>query len=309
MQQDASASQDFIVSEDVVNPATDDVLLSMLLEPTGTHIMDSGGDMGRHWQINQTRNLPAEPEVTATFYLTGCNTDPAESRSLMAYPQIRLLHFLREHLEFAPDVQKLYEKFAGLPRNADVDSTEVMVEFANNLDRRSRTMELVNSYNYDCDLDQTILYQGFMHKGFRHLILRVHGGCDVRGGYTKPKVFRLKSETGWDPMSLWTVKHTDVVLTWEWDASVRWRPNKNFDVWTPEGLDVQGGLMRSVVSGGIRSPIDPMPYGTFDMEDGRYVFQLVVYSYRAFLVPVSARMQPFDPDKFKSYELHLEARR
>lgn len=59
---------------------------------------------------------------------------------------------------------------------------------------------MVNTYNDpdNCDLSQTLQY----HKVWAdtdddysptHLVVHVHGGCDVRGGYTAPKCFRLNA--------------------------------------------------------------------------------------------------------------------
>src|SRR5690606_23393942 len=48
-------------------PSTEEVLASMLKENTGTHMLDSGGAYGRHWQRNQGRDFEAEKETELKF--------------------------------------------------------------------------------------------------------------------------------------------------------------------------------------------------------------------------------------------------
>ena len=36
---------------------TDEIIYSMLVESTGTHMLDSGGGSNRHWQRNQVKSL------------------------------------------------------------------------------------------------------------------------------------------------------------------------------------------------------------------------------------------------------------
>jgi hypothetical protein len=47
-----------------------------------------------------------------------------------------------------------------------------------------------NSYNDEyCLLDQTIQVTFFCIADRAYVALQIHGGCDVRGGYTKPAIF------------------------------------------------------------------------------------------------------------------------
>lgn len=60
----------------------------------------------------------------------------------------------------------------------------------------------VNSYNEENLLDQVILFTYFelrtgLGRGGNHgsyVVLQIHGGCDVRGGYTRPRVFRVTDD-------------------------------------------------------------------------------------------------------------------
>ena len=46
-----------------------------------------------------------------------------------------------------------------------------------------------NTYNGECILSQTLQYISCTIDNECIIILQVHGGCDVRGGYTEPRVF------------------------------------------------------------------------------------------------------------------------
>jgi hypothetical protein len=60
----------------------------------------------------------------------------------------------------------------------------------------------VNTYNEENLLDQTLLFTYFelrsgLGRGGRvnsYVVLQIHGGCDVRGGYTKPRVFVVEDD-------------------------------------------------------------------------------------------------------------------
>ena len=52
----------------------------------------------------------------------------------------------------------------------------------------------VNTYNGEDLLSQTIQYIYFSNHSNTYVILQIHGGCDVRGGYTAPKVFHTGAD-------------------------------------------------------------------------------------------------------------------
>ena len=57
----------------------------------------------------------------------------------------------------------------------------------------SESRSTFNTYNWSDDwlADQTLQGTSFGMGDRDYLILQVHGGADVRGGYTKPQVFEL----------------------------------------------------------------------------------------------------------------------
>jgi hypothetical protein len=175
---------------------TEQVIFDMLTENTGVHMMDSGGDDGRMWQRNAKKTLDdfrSEPFATI---------DPKYGDS-----SISLFHYMNQYLDFDEELTKHFEEFATqLPEEPwleiieewlDVLSVESEGEFYS--DARWN----FNTYNFDLWwVNQTLQGSFFGMNGKDFLIVQVHGGADVRGGYTKPKVFALKSWSGKDEFVL-----------------------------------------------------------------------------------------------------------
>jgi hypothetical protein len=175
---------------------TQQVIFDMLTENTGQHMLDSGGNDDRHWQRNAKKTLD---EFMSEPYAT---IDPKYGDS-----SISLFHYMNQFLDFDEELTKHFEEFAKqLPDDPwlavieewlDVLSIEAEGEFY------SDARWSFNTYNFDlwC-VSQTLQGSFFGLDGSEYLITQVHGGADVRGGYTKPKVFRLKNWTGKDEFVL-----------------------------------------------------------------------------------------------------------
>lgn len=82
-------------------------------------------------------------------------------------------------------------------RDADVEEESLYV--ATGIGGKGEPLT-VNTFNHGTLLDQTLL---FVHFELRcselrreclgtYVVLQIHGGCDVRGGYTRPRVFRVE---------------------------------------------------------------------------------------------------------------------
>lgn len=175
---------------------TQQVIFDMLTENTGTHILDSGGASGRMWQRNQTKTLEdfkSEPFNTID--------------SKYGDSSISLFHYMNQYLDFDEELTNHFQEFAlAFPEEPwlavieewlDVLSIEAEGEFY------SDARWGFNTYNFDLWLvNQTLQGTFFGMNGKEFLIVQVHGGADVRGGYTKPKVFALKSWSGKDEFVL-----------------------------------------------------------------------------------------------------------
>lgn len=154
----------------------------MLKENTGKAMMDSGDFYGRHWQKNQNRDFENEKPIKVS------------NDGDYLYYSKSLYHFLNEHLKYDPKMtQKYNRKYKIEDRNYSS-----MDEFAESLHDGKYPESVIsdNSYNSENTLDQDIQYAIFTYCDIDYIGLQIHGGCDVRGGYTDPVFFTFTQ--GWD---------------------------------------------------------------------------------------------------------------
>lgn len=164
---------------------TECVLADMLTENTGRHMLDSGGAYGRNWERNQgakAEDFLAAPAVR----FDGYGDD--------VWPIVDLFHFLRDRLEFDPRMNRAFELWVALRNEPDDPWLVEAEEFAEAWNDRGYGVSGAtshNSYNGESYLSQVIQWAQFERDGEHYAVLQIHGGCDVRGGYTKPRVFRM----------------------------------------------------------------------------------------------------------------------
>ena len=157
---------------------TEEILLEMLTENTGRHMLDSGGDSGRHWQRNQALTVEALKNEPATVL------DVKYGDATLS-----LFHHLSEKLTYSPEWTEEFNDWAG---NRDVSWLELMETFPQSMGWRRLFTE--NSYNRESLLSQVIQYTVYDTGSEILVALQVHGGADVRGGYTRPRIFSVDSE-------------------------------------------------------------------------------------------------------------------
>jgi hypothetical protein len=162
---------------------TEQVIFEMLTTSTGEHMLDSGGDNGRHWQRNAKKTLDdfrSEPYATL---------DPRYGNV-----SISTFHYLTSHLKYSQDMTECLEDFA--KQYPDEPWREIMALFASSYGAdemqdsiEDQTWEF-NTYNFDhFMIDQCLQGRFFTFGNHEYLMLQIHGGADVRGGYTAPRVF------------------------------------------------------------------------------------------------------------------------
>lgn len=190
---------------------------SMLVENTGRALLDSGDAYGRNYERNASKSL-------ADF-----EREPAITVDKWDSVDVSLFHWIVETLTVSEEVHYLWTHFIDLLDNleegevlegvktsdgSDIDSGyywhDLRTAFPDFLESvgfevspESRYGQ--NSYNGECFLSQTVQYERFTFEGEATvngidfelfetyvLMLEVHGGCDVRGGYTKPYPFTLQ---------------------------------------------------------------------------------------------------------------------
>lgn len=230
---------------------TRDVLAEMLTENTGTNMLDSGGAYGRHWEANQKAAgdnprayFDARPE--STLEITA--SDRQSGWKLIARIDIThdIYHWLAEVVEYDAEMDKRFQEFAELEANKDRGWLDLMSEFPYLAcdspkgfygDNEPFGPEL--SYNNEDLLSQAIqyIYWADPDTDIEYVLLQIHGGCDMRDGYTRPRAFRTSIEG--DPVSIldysrWGIVCSECRAVWDSFGEASWTDSDYEDHIVPD---------------------------------------------------------------------------
>lgn len=162
---------------------TKTTLAEMLKENTGTHMLDSGGAAGRSWQQNAVRDFESEEpgSVSGRWGIEATHN---------------VYHWLVDRVELDHELDEELRDFSARPERANdsyfSDAADWIAERFP--DARGIYGEgepvTVNTYNHESALSQ-VLQWTYLEDEERGpiYVLQIHGGADVRGGYTRPRVF------------------------------------------------------------------------------------------------------------------------
>ena len=164
------------------------LIYQMLTESTGKHILDSGMSDGRHWQRNQKRSL------------TDFESDQPETlekdSSDWIQREVSVFHFLAGD-DSALELDYICNNFNEIQSgatdwNGDSEAWGVSLEAWDDLTEGNEVVEgrTFNTYNAETDLSQTLQGGWLEINGESYLLLQIHNGADVRGGYTDAKLFK-----------------------------------------------------------------------------------------------------------------------
>jgi len=177
-------------------------LMEMLTESTGCDILDSGGDMGRHWQKNRMKDFNNE-------YSSFLEVSTDENGKVTEfYVTHNVFHWLNSMLELPNDndpVLKVWNDMKNDPEHKEDGWYCMMQDFPGYFYDDDMGRELtglygegkcfsVNTFNGEDSLSQTLQYEYFEYEGIQYVLLQIHNGADVRGGYTEPVLFILTDE-------------------------------------------------------------------------------------------------------------------
>ena len=171
------------------------IIEDLLKEKIGHHLCDSGGAYGYIYERNREKGI-----------LKGLNpvdeyTDK-ETKERSIDITIPVYDFLTYNLIKDDDTirfeKELFQEF----ENNGFEPYEIY-EVEDYLNGEGKALfgisetgitsiSYTNTYNYEEYLSQTLLYVTFSYNGDDYVLLEVHNGCDVRSGYTKPQLFKLK---------------------------------------------------------------------------------------------------------------------
>ena len=160
---------------------------AMLRENTGASILDSGGAYGRHWQKNKKRNFAKESSFMVCLDNYGFQVER------------NIYFFLIDNLRITPDSEAWDNLFRKKFKDRQYPDITDFLDFVRDEYGASGPMGEgkpfdFNTYNGESQLSQVLqggLF-GFKNKSF--VVLQIHNGCDVRGGYTDARIFELADE-------------------------------------------------------------------------------------------------------------------
>ena len=165
-------------------------IYKMLTENTGTHFLDSGGGNGRHWQRNQIKTIKDfqdEPEATLSFDVIGDD--------IYLEPTVSVFHKLSKVLDECR-VCKIFNSMK--VNNWDSDNyygvSKEGEKFLNSFGfSKLEDNETWNTYNWDNCFSQVVQGTNLISEcskfGENYVLIQIHQGADVRGGYTDAKLF------------------------------------------------------------------------------------------------------------------------
>lgn len=199
--------------EEIPIPTIEEQACKMLTENTGSHFLDSGGAYGRNHERNRGKSVADfefEPPITVGEY--GIT--------------VSLFHWIKETLAIEPGIHRLWIHFLELldnleegevlegaigsngdPLDSDYYWHDLRTGFVSWLESHGFEVESSggdNSENSENFLSQAVQWDrieinsvpeefeerfelGDWH--YSIILLQVHGGCDIRGGYTAPYPF------------------------------------------------------------------------------------------------------------------------
>ena len=200
-------------------PTTEEKLAAMLQENTGRSILDSGDHYGRNWEANQGRDFAAEPEGKVEFHKRGEGVD--------IIPTISVYHFLRDRVEYNAELDRRFHEYMDregfYPDLQGAESFVADLDGARGLYGNGSPMP-VNTYNGEDTLSQVIQYVYWEDNDGPHVLLQIHGGCDVRGGYTDPVAFDVEETAIFDNARA-SIYCDDCGKYWDTDDSCNWYPD------------------------------------------------------------------------------------
>lgn len=207
---------------------TKELLISMLKENTGKALGDSGGAYGRNWERNQDVDFESEPKITIddygitvslyhylsellevddlaaelNKYVDKINEGAKDSNGWVTGDYIHWTGDMLDHLFENKEMYKFCQHFSakhntyGLRHGNNIHSlAEILFQGEPN-----KVSDTHNSYNGECFLSQTIQYFTVaLENDDVYIFLQIHGGCDVRGGYTDGRWFKLNGYLEWTP--------------------------------------------------------------------------------------------------------------
>lgn len=164
---------------------------------TGINMLDSGGDSGRRWQRNADKTIAdfdTTPEVEVDDWALDNATDTSD-----VVPTVSTWHYMQNTLE----LDDLCNEFNAIPCDnwESEQACGLSIEGADFLNARGfKIQDTWNSYNHESNLDYTLQGASVLPEDSsnfelpEYMLIQIHLGADVRGGYTDAKLYKVGSE-------------------------------------------------------------------------------------------------------------------
>tara|TARA_R100001163_G_scaffold29715_1_gene23627 strand:+ start:654 stop:1484 length:831 start_codon:yes stop_codon:yes gene_type:complete len=183
---------------------TEEMLAAMLTTSTGRALCDSGDAYGRHWSRNQ--KAVEQSGLTAVEHFMAQKESIVEFSDCQGNLEIEVthnvFHWLRNRLHYDEVEDEKFREFGEQPDQEDKSWLETAHEYVDKVAGShgiygdASEPASFNTYNGECLLSQVLqfyLYQS--EDNVEYVLLQIHQGCDVRGGYTRPVVFEMTEDT------------------------------------------------------------------------------------------------------------------
>jgi len=163
---------------------------------TGRALCDSGDFYGRQYE----KSIDGKDTMIKVY---------KDGDSVQA--SISLPYFLGKVFTIGEALTDSFYSFADTDEYKDEEWSEVFKAWALTAGMSQVTGH--NSYNHECDLNQTFQWHTATRKDDHHepygdnaiYMVQTHNGCDVRGGYSSPLICRLETYEDWCNLNNWMV--------------------------------------------------------------------------------------------------------
>lgn len=177
------------------NPVTQ-LLFAMYTENTGAHFLDSGGSYGRHHERN--KGLTIEAALALDNVSFEVNEYKRKGERKITRELIYSINVFKYLVSAELELDEVCNTFNAIQ---DAENDEdfngecygVSIKAGGYLNSLDATIERGwNTYNDSAQTLSQVLQGSYVSiDKQRYLILQIHGGCDVRGGYTTAKLFKF----------------------------------------------------------------------------------------------------------------------
>ena len=156
---------------------------------SGKSFLDSGDYYGRHYEKPPVAE-DCNP-VAVSVYTRGKDVDVTAT--------IETAHFLDRNYQVDTELQRKFDEWQ---ENREGNWFELAQQFCEKeLGLHSQARD--NTYNHECDLSQVYVWEVFtpeekpsdwLYAEDSVVVIHIHTGCDVRGGYSAPLFCRSRGE-------------------------------------------------------------------------------------------------------------------